>query len=206
MVITKIEGQRRKDRVNIYIDGEFAFGLTEELRFKYDLYVGRKITQEFIDSVLKSEERLKVIDAALNFLSYRQRSEKEVYQRLRQRGYEEEYILDAIDYCKDKGYINDLEFARSFVKDKINLNNFGPVRIKNELYKKGVSSEIIQQVLNMEEEEEYEMDFKLAEKRLARYRNDEKDQIYRKLGGFLQRRGFSYGVVTRILKELLSSR
>lgn len=206
MVITKIEGQRRKDRVNIYIDGEFAFGLTEELRFKYDLYVGRKITQEFIDSVLKSEERLKVIDAALNFLSYRQRSEKEVYQRLRQRGYEEEYILDAIDYCKDKGYINDLEFARSFVKDKINLNNFGPVRIKNELYKKGVSSEIIQQVLNMDEEEEYEMAFKLAEKRLARYRNDERDQIYRKLGGFLQRRGFSYGVVTRILKELLSSR
>src|SRR5699024_6299838 len=115
MKITKIETQkRRQDRVNIYIDDRFAFGLTDTLRYKYDLFKDKEVSQVFIDNVLNAEEQNKVIEYTLKFLSYRERSQKEVYDRLKIRGYDEDKINNAINYCLDKNYINDTRFAETF--------------------------------------------------------------------------------------------
>ena len=59
MKITDIISQKRNERVNIYIDGKFAFGLSNELRYKYDLYMDKIVTHEFIEDVLKAEEQIK---------------------------------------------------------------------------------------------------------------------------------------------------
>ncbi len=203
MIITKIEGQRRQERVNIYLDGSFSFGLDREVQLKYGLREGMELDQAFIDEVLKDEEQKKVTNSALNFLSYMPRSEREVYNRLKQKGFHEDQIEKSIEFCKSKDYINDLNFAKSFINDKVNLNKFGSQRIRYELIKKGVSSKVIDQALDLEEDEEYERALELAEKKIYSYRKDDKMAKYRKLGGFLQRRGYSYGIVNRILKELI---
>lgn len=203
MKITDISQQRKNDRVNIYIDDKFAFGLSLELKYNYDLYIDKEIDEKFIEEVLKEEEAKKAINTALNFLSYRQRTEKEIRNKLKEKGYENNYIERAIVYCKDQNYINDETFAISFIKDKINLNKLGSHRIKRELILKGVDEEIIENVLLENEDDEYERALEIATKKYSSYKDIDKDKSYRRLGGFLQRKGYSFDIVSRILKELI---
>lgn len=205
MKITKIEAQRNPSRVNIYIDGEFAFGLDKELVFKHSLKKNQTLEESFIKNILIEDEKRKVIDSALNYLSYRSRSEKELREKLEQKDFNPDHIDEALNYCIDKGYINDREFARSFIKDKININKHGSYRIKYELYQKGISDSIINELIEDSNDNEYERALKLAEKKVYSYRKDDYQKKYRKLGGFLQRRGYPFDVVSRVLREVLKN-
>lgn len=202
MRITKIEPQKNKERVNIYIDDNFAFGILKEIQYKYKLSEDMEVDKNYIREVLIAEEQAKSNDCALRFLSYRQRSEKEIQNKLTKEGFDSEFIENTIVYLKDRELIDDLEFARSFARDKININKHGPKKIKYELYKKGVSGEIIDAILN-EDDTEYTRALELAKKKLSSYKNDNRDAKYRKLGGFLQRRGYSSDCVYKILNELI---
>ncbi|NLV75851.1 MAG: recombination regulator RecX [Tissierellia bacterium] len=203
MKITKIEQQKNnKERINIYINGEFAFGLMMEIKYKYDLKEGMELDEDYIQKVLKEEELSKAKDQALKFLTYRQRSKKEIINKLKSKGYEEDIIENTLSYLEEYGLVNDVEFAKAFMRDKINLNKFGPTRIKYELYKKGIDDSIIEEVLE-EDDEEYTRALVLAKKKLPSYKKDDKKAIYRKLGGFLQRKGYSYDCINRVLKELV---
>src|SRR5699024_8866913 len=169
----------------------------------YDLHKGKKIDNEFIEFILEKENLNNAINVALRYLTYRQRSEKEIFDKLNSKEYPDKLIYQAIDYLKSKGYINDREFARSFLQDKTNINKYGPIKIKNQLKLKGISNTIIDEIVDMDRDDEYQMSLELASKRISRYKNEERSAIYRKLGGYLQRRGFSYEVVNQVLKELV---
>jgi|LFRM01.2.fsa_nt_gb regulatory protein len=203
MIITDISSQRNKNRVNIYIDNKFAFGLTRDLLYKFDLCINQELEESFIENILKAEEQSKVTNAALNLISYRQRSIKEIYEKLKGKGYDEDFINKSIEYCKEQNYLNDHQFAESFIRDKQNLNKFGSTRIRYELIKKGVSKDIIEETLNFDKDEEYNVALTLAQKKINSYKGQERNSIYRKLGGFLQRKGYPYDIVTKVLKELL---
>ncbi|NLY46635.1 MAG: hypothetical protein GX053_11730 [Tissierella sp.] len=204
MKITDITPQKRNERENIYINDKFAFGLSTELRYKYDLYIGKEITDDFINDVLKAEEQNKVLNHAFNILSYGQNSKKDVYTKLIRKGYEEEFVLKAIEYCEERNYINDKLYAESFIKDKTNINKYGSNRIRYDLISKGVSKDIIDEVLDLDHDEEYERALELANKRIKSYRNDDNAAIYRKLGGYLQRRGYTYDIVSKVLRQVLN--
>ena len=103
MIITKIESQRNEERVNIYLDGEFAFGLIKEIQYKYDLSEGMNIDKEYIDKVLMEEEQSRANNCALRFLEYRQRSEKEIIDKLKEKGFEDKLIENTIIYLKHYG-------------------------------------------------------------------------------------------------------
>ncbi|MCF6466772.1 regulatory protein RecX [Clostridium sp. Cult2] len=201
MIITKIEPQKNDERVSIYLNGQFAFGLMVEIQYKYDLKEGMNIDEDFIEKVLLEEEQLKAKNTVLNFLSYKKRTKKEIIDKLKHKGFEDNIIHNTLDYLKSYNLIDDLDYADSFVKDKINLNKQGPHRIKYDLYRKGISQEIIEEVLK--DDDEYPRALELAKKKIKSYKGDDRDKIYRKLGGFLQRRGYSYDCISRVLKELL---
>lgn len=204
MKITNITPQKKGERENIYIDNNFAFGLSSELRYKYDLYIGKEITDEFINDVLKAEEQNKVLNHAFNILSYGQKSKKDLYTKLIRKGYEEEFVLKAIDYCEERDYINDKLYAESFFRDKTNLNKYGVNKIRYDLIAKGVSKDIVNEVLDVDPDDEFERALELANKKIKSYKNDEKNAVYRKLGGFLQRRGYTYDVVSKVLRQVLN--
>lgn len=205
MIITNIELQKNNDRVNIYIDDKFAFGLSVELRFKYGLHIGDEIEQNFIDDILKSEEKAKVTNYALKLLSYRQKTEAEMFKALKRKGYDDTFIEHTISYLKENKYIDDLEYARMFIKDKQNLSKLGPNRIKFELLKKGISKEIIDSTLNISSNEEYDSAYELALKKQKSYLGQDKYAVYRKLGGFLQRKGYSFDTISKVLDDILKN-
>lgn len=203
MKITSIEPQKNKNRVNIYIDNLFTIGIDNELRYKYKLEVDMEVDDYFIQDILKAEEQHKVTNYALNLLSYRQRSEKEIYLALKRKGFDETYINYSINYCIKNNYINDKSFAKSFINDKLNLNKLGPERIKYELILKGISKDIIEELLIIDSDKQYEMAIELAQKKLPSYKKDKPEAIYRKLSALLQRKGYSYDIISRVMRKIL---
>lgn len=78
------------------------------------------------------------------------------------------------------------------------------MRIRYELISKGISKDIIEEVLNLDFQDEFDRALNLAKKRIKQYKDDDKNAVYRKLGGFLYRRGYSYEIVSKVLDEVLN--
>lgn len=207
--ITKIVQQlKNKDRYSIFIDGEYSFGVYENVIVKYNLTKGMKVEDDFLECVLKKEEQEVANNYALRLLSFKMRTEEEVRRRLKEKGYEEEMIEISIDYVKKFNYLDDEEYARAFIKDRSNLRNMGSERIKRELYIKGVDPEISKREVEnlIDKEDEYEKALELGRKKAdTTYKNDDSVAKYRKLGGFLQRKGYSMDIVMKVLKEVIKN-
>lgn len=205
--ITKIEIQKRnKDRYSIYIDGDYSFGVYENVLIKYGLRKGMKIEEDFLEDVLKKEEQECANGYALKLLNFKMRTTEEIRRRMREKEYTDDIIDNTIDYLNYLNYLDDEDYARKFISDKSNLKNMGKERIKRELYMKGIDSEVISNEIEdiVDDDEEYEKAKEIAIKKLeTTYKNDDKNARYRKLGGLLQRRGYSMNVVMPLLKELL---
>lgn len=206
-IITKIEFQKKNDnRVNIFLDGEFAFGLNADLVYEYKLERGKEIENDFIEDVLKAEEKKKAENYSLILLSSRVRTEKEIIQKMKLKGYEEDTIQGVIKKLTELGYINDEVFAEMYTEDKQKLGKLGGNRIKQELMQKGVSREIAQKVVEerTDKDEEYETALEIGTRKYEQtYHKDEKRKAYQKLSAFLVRKGYSFDIVSRVVKEIL---
>jgi len=202
--ITKIESQKKNPkRRSIFLDEEFAFGLDEEVLYKYGLKIGEELDQKKIDQILESEVKKESKDAALKFLSYRMRSEKEVRDKLKKKEFANDLIDEVIKDLKRINLIDDSNFASAFVRDKISNKPQGKILLKQELWKKGIKEEIIVKVLKEyfeDEEEELNLAKNLLEKRKKRYENLDKNVAKRRMMSFLLRRGFSYEIIKQVLK------
>ena len=205
--ITGLKLQKRnKERVNVYLDGEFAFGLSRIVAAW--LRTGQELSDEKI-AELKAQDDVEVaLQRALNFLSYRPRSEKEVRQNLKKHKYHEGVIDEIIDRLKRGGLVNDATFADLWVENRSEFRPRGERMLRAELRLKGIPDEIISGVV--EDLDETSLAAKAAKKKARRYRDLEWEEFRKKLYGFLARRGFHYGiisdVVTKVWEELAEER
>ena len=209
MKITDIEAQKkRKNRYNIYIDDEFAFGLDEEVVMTCSLSIGMELTDSFIEEIIKKEEYKKAYNYAIRLLAFRSRSEKEIRDKMKLKGYEEQIINKTIDLLYDDKYLNDLEFGRSLIRDKQNFNGAGKNLLKNELYKKGLNKELINELIeeNVSYEDEYKRALELAEKKNSKFSiKDDKNKKYRQLSGLLSRKGYSFDIISKVVKKVINN-
>lgn len=103
MKITKIEFQKKnKDRLNIYVDNAFAFGLSIDVFIKHNLKKDQEVDNEYIEGILLEEENNSAINHGLKYLSFRQRSVKEMNNHLKKKGYDDSIINRTIDYLLEK--------------------------------------------------------------------------------------------------------
>ncbi len=201
MLITDIKQQvNDKNRVSVYIDGKFAFGMTETDRLFLKLEVGKEITKEKYDEITEENLYSKAKDKAAKFLGYRMRSAKELKSKLRE-DFSEDIADRVVELFKGYGYINDLEFAAAYAKDCFNIKKWGRVRIKNELRQKGISNEDINAALDCAEnkEETYSTIKALLDRRIKNTPIDLKEK--QKHFAFLMRRGFDIEDIKTALEE-----
>jgi len=202
--ITKIESQKKNPkRRSVFLDERFAFGLDEEVIYKYSLKVGQELEQKEIDKIIEAETKKEAKDAALKFLSYRMRSEKEVKDKLKKKEFAGDLIAEIIKDLKRVNLIDDYEFASAFISDRISNNPRGKILLKQELWKKGIKKEIIEKALKeffKDEDEELTLAKELLRKRKKRYEGLDENVAKRRLMSFLLRRGFSYDIVKQVLK------
>ncbi|HHW67905.1 RecX family transcriptional regulator [Defluviitalea raffinosedens] len=197
MKITKIEKQKNnQDRWSVFIDGEFAFGVTTEEVFVFKLTVGKEISEIELEKMIKEKDYSKAKDVALKFLSYRARSEKELRDKLISKEFDPVTIDRVIEFLKRYDYVNDEKFAKSYVRERIRLKFEGRKKLIYDLKQKGIKQEIIDHVLNNTDINEIDHALKLLEKKVPDKTElglKEKQRIYQ----FLLRKGFSYDIIQK---------
>ncbi len=198
--ITAIEPQQKNpQRVNLYLDGEFAFGLAAVVAAW--LRVGQELGEEKIAS-LKSQDEVEIAyQKALHFLSFRPRSSAEVRQNLSKRGISESLIEETLDRLQSTGQIDDDAFARAWVENRNTFRPRGKPALRMELRRKGLSDEIVQSVLNTQVDEAA-LAITSARKYARRLIGLEWPEFRQKLSGFLARRGFSYTTLAPVVSEV----
>jgi regulatory protein len=151
--ISKIEPQKKnKRRSTIYINGKFAFGLSNEILLKFDLHEGDAIDKDRIENVLLEQEKQRIRERALRLLRYRKRSAGELKNRLMKIGFDLEHVNHIIEELIDDNTLNDTDFAESFVADYTNLNPKGNIYISRELKKRGILQKTIEEALRLRDE------------------------------------------------------
>ena len=202
-IVTKIEVQKRNPkRRSVFIDGKFALGVDEEVLYKSGWKKGESLTEQQIKKITKEERKKEAKDIALRFLSFRRRTERQVQEKLQKKGFDEKTIKATIDKLKEFDLINDLEFATAWVKDRLTYKPRGQKLLKQELWKKGIKKEIIEQATEELCQDEDKSALELLEKIKKRYKDLEPKVAKRRMFNFLLRRGFSYETTKRALSQV----
>jgi regulatory protein len=198
--ITAIEPQKKNpQRVNVYLDGEFAFGLSKLVAAW--LKVGQTLTEEKIASLPDEDEREAVYQKALHFLNYRLRSTAEVRQNLNKHSVPEALIVATLERLQHSGLVNDEAFARAWVENRGEFRPRSKSALRLELRRKGLDDEVVQSVL-AEGVDEESLALQAARKYVRRLTGLERNVFRFKLGGFLARRGFSYSIIAPVVSQV----
>ncbi|CAG0961895.1 Regulatory protein RecX [Anaerolineales bacterium] len=197
--ITAIKVQKKSpNRLNIYLDGEFAFGLAHITAAW--LKVGDVLSDEKIAKLLNEDSRERAYQQAMLFLSYRARSEKEIRQNLRKHEISEEVIEETLERLRKAGLANDNDFARAWVENRSTFRPRSKKALAIEMRQKGLDDEAIQASLSDVDEEA--LAYETGLKRAARFKGLEQNEFRKKLSEFLARRGFSYSVVVSVVSRI----
>lgn len=200
--VTLLERQKKnQERVNVYLDDEFAFGLN--IMDALQLRKGQELDETQIAELRHKDAIIKAIDVAANLLSYRPRSAQEIRQKLRKKDYDEFVIETAIERMTNLGYLDDMAFARFWIESRNRSKPRGRRALSYELRNKGVADTIIRELLD-EMVDETSGAYEAAQKRIRRMRGKTQFEFKQKVGAFLQRRGFNYEAVNQTLEQIIT--
>lgn len=197
--ITALTAQKRNaDRVNVYLDGEFAFGLA--LTAALELVVGQELSAQDVAALQAQDDVERARDSALRLITYRPRSTAEVRRHLRSKQFDDAVIDQAIERLARVDLLNDAAFAAYWIEQRETFKPRSQLALRQELQEKGLSREIIDQALEMVDETDAAR--RAAEKQAYRWAALPEDEFRLKLGRFLQRRGFTYDIIKQTTQEV----
>ncbi len=198
--ITAIEPQQKNpNRVNVYLDGAFAFGLARIVAAW--LKVGQELDEEKIAALQADDEREAVYQKALHFLSFRPRSSDEVRRNLSKRGVPEALIAATLQRLQEAGALDDAAFAQAWIENRSTFRPRSKSALRFELRRKGLDENAVAAALDGAVDEEA-LARAAARKYAARLAGLEWPEFRQKLGGFLARRGFPYAISAPIVSEV----
>jgi len=205
--ITDIKVKKNNiNRRKIYIDNELFIEIDDVIISELDLYIGKEVNNELIEKIQQKEALTKSKSDAIRFLSYRPRSEWEILNKLKNKKYPIVIIEETIYWLKEKNLINDRQFAFMWIRDRLTNKPLGKLRIRKELYNKGIDSEVIESTVNeffKKDEDELELAYQLIERRRNSLRLKNVQLEPQKIINLLKNRGFSYYVINHIYDDLL---
>lgn len=211
--VTAIEPQKRnKNRFNVFIDGQFSFGITTQLLVSSGLKAGEKISEDDIKRITSEDTKGRLVDDALRFLQIRPRSQKEIVDLLirkitKRNGVNWEQAKDSplienvLVKLKKYKYINDLEFARWWVEARTGSKPRGVRQIRLELLKKGIDKDLIDKVIKKLPNQEL-LARKALEKKIRKWRDLENIEFKKKVFNYLLSRGFEVSTVKQVIANL----
>lgn len=197
--ITALEVQKKNpNRVNIYLDGEFAFGLARITAAW--LQRGQELSDEKIAQLQTEDTRERAFQQAMLFLSYRARSEKEIKQNLLKHEIPEEVIEQTLERLRKGGLVNDNQFARVWVENRSTFRPRSRRALTMELRQKGLDDETAQAAVSNVDENA--LAYESASKRASRLKGLEWGEFRKKLSEYLARRGFPYSVIAPVVTQI----
>jgi regulatory protein len=201
--VTAVEVQaKRRNRVNVYLNNTFAFGLTALVAEQAGLRPGVFLSDDQISRLLDDNTLQQAMDTSLNFLSYRPRSEREVRSNLQRKKIPEALIERVMERLKRSGLVDDSAFARFWTENRASFSPRGERAIKAELRQKGVETDVIQTAVGSAELDEESNAYTVALKKARSLRGLDQRAFWQRLSGHLARRGFGYDVIHPVVTRL----
>lgn len=199
MKITKVApAAKTPGRYNIFVDGEYSFSLDEIQLVAAGLHSGLDIDKTKLAELKNESDFGKNYIRAIDLISRRLRSEKEIRDYAYRKQWTPDNTKRVIERLRARGYLNDKVFAENYIRSRLNRQRYSKKRIRLDLQKKGISSNIIAEVLD-EDVNDSDALQKLVAKRINRYDDEAK------LKAYLLRNGFNYDDINRAIDNYKSS-
>ncbi len=214
MKVTKLKFTKNGRRVSIFIDGEFKLSVEKNVIADFSIFDDKSVDKEFIERIKEEDLIRRYLKKAEFLISKRPRSTFEIEQYIKSKLYKDKsfnnddrdkVIKKVISRLEKKEYLNDLEFAKWWIDNRVKFKPRGKYLITSELRIKGVESDIIKKALsvnNFDTIKEFELALRLGKKRV-RLKGSLKDyNDIRKFVNYLARKGFSYDLAKMVVKKL----
>lgn len=199
LTVTKLELQKKNpQRLNVYLNGVFAFGISRAIAPW--LKEGNELSQQKITALQNKDEIEQAYQRALNFLSYRSRSEQEIRLNLQKHQIPEIIIKSVLEKLQEGSLVDDRKFAQQWIENRNAFHPRGKRALSSELYRKGISNQIIEETLQDINEEE--LAYKFARKIVGKFKTLDKSAFQKKMYGYLSRRGFNYSLSKEVVTSL----
>ena len=199
LTVTRLEPQKKNpQRLNVYLDGDFAFGIFRAAAPW--LAEGDQLSQQKVRELQESDLTEGAYQRALNFLSYRSRSEQEIRINLSKHEIPEEIILEVLIKLRRSTLVDDRAFARNWIENRSQFKPRGKRALSTELSQKGISREIIDDELKGIDEAALAL--QCARSKSSRYQHLDQEQYQKKMYAYLNRRGFPYYIIKDIVLEV----
>lgn len=200
--VTALKIQKRnRNRINVYLDGEYAFPVARIVGAW--LQIGQVLSEEKIAALREQDTKEVAYQRALNFLSYRPRSEAEVQRKLTEIGFDDTVIAETMERLRRANLISDTQFAKEWVENRSTFRPRGRRVLAMELRQKGVADDVIQRALDGTVDED-ELAYQAAVRKARRWADLDYAAFRERLGAFLMRRGFSYGTISNLIERVWS--
>lgn len=193
---------RDTERVSVFIDGSFSFGISLEIALKEGVRIGEVLANDRVKALVALDEVGRATGSALNLLARRPRSSQEIRTRLRQKGFTEPAVDEAIQRLEGWNYLDDAEFARYWVENREANRPRGRRLLEQELRHKGVDREVARSAIDDAEPDEFAAALELANGKLRSYSTLDPQVARRRLTGFLARRGYGFDVIGPVLHRV----
>src|SRR6185369_11823164 len=180
---------------SIYVDDKYAFSLSADALLEQKLVNGQELTEEQVKAYKKLSADDKAYGLALSYVARRMRSEWELSDYFRRKGYADELTQQLLAKLERLGMVNDQKFAEAWVRNRRLLKAISKRRLTQELRQKHVAEDVIDQALAEDEADERTVLRELVtrKRRQTRYQDD------LKLMQYLARQGFSYDDIKAVL-------
>jgi len=200
-VITLIKQQKNKNRVNVYFDDKFGFGIDLDNLVLLHLKVDQELTDEEVADIIKKVEYQKTLDKLIRFAMVRLRSEKEITDYFKRKKVHESLHQKLLEKLKHLELLDDEKFAKWWVEQRANFKP-KPKRILNqELRIKGIGKEIIEEVLGEEVVDEEKMARELLDRKMYKWKNLEPHEAKQKMSQYLAGKGFKWDVIEKVISS-----
>lgn len=192
--------KNNKARANLYLDGEFAFGVEMLTVMKLGLKIGQEVSEERLKEAVFDSEKSVAFEKAVDYLARGMKTEKQMRDYLQKKGYSLEIVNVVVGKLKDYRYVDDKRFAQLYVEQ--NVKSKGQRRLKQELQQKGISSARAEEAAQTDSETEWENALALAQKYMRGKTCDLKN--LQRLQRYLLSRGYGFDTVNGIVRTFKS--
>jgi regulatory protein len=198
--ITSLEPERGGKHTTVHFDNSRRILLNSEVVITAGLKVGQELDEKALARLRDNSRFQMALEVALRYLEYRPRSEKEVCDRLRRDGYSGNITDRVMAHLRSRKLIDDRAFARYWREGRASNSPRSRRAVKGELLAKGVSRETADAATaDMDDETTA---YEIGRKKARSLAGLDRDAFRKKLGSYLQRRGFDYEVIVRTIKRL----
>ncbi len=201
-VITAIEPQKKKkDRYNIYADGEYVASLGAEAVVRMSMKTGSVVSQRDLDAAVLEDNIQYAFDCAASLLSHSMRTRGELMQRLRDKGIADAAIEPAMDKLAAYGYVDDAAYAREFVQSAVSAGRWGRIAVTHRLQEKRLDRTLIDSAMTAYTDEDERRNARRQLDALMNRNTGDVRKLRQKVFATLTRHGFSYDTINALFSE-----